>query len=127
MPVSSHIVINGRTINKQNGARYIASDMILPDTVQLIDSEAFLNKRKIKAVTFPDSLRQINDHAFSGCTLLKKIQLPDQLTHLGSGAFSGCTALRAAELPSELMYIYICSHPTEESSFWDPPCPPEMG
>ncbi|MDE6433646.1 MAG: leucine-rich repeat domain-containing protein [Lachnospiraceae bacterium] len=46
-------------------------------------------------ITLPNSITVINENAFKDCTNLTEITLPDTLTKLGSHAFAACTSLKA--------------------------------
>lgn len=64
--------------------------VVLPGSVNRIESEAFSHCSGLKAVDLPKNLRQIDDQAFYFCSALEEIALPDGLTKLGEQAFFYC-------------------------------------
>ena len=95
------------TITKYNGN---ASALIVPDTlggypVKKIGNRAFYGNTKIQSVILPDSIDTIESDAFSGCTNLGSIQLPNSLTALGCNAFRNCSSLTYIKLPKTLKSV----------------------
>lgn len=72
----------------------------LPDTVESIGSQAFLNNEKLRSIRMPSNLKQIKDFAFSGCSALTEVEFNKKLTYIGSYAFKDCISLRKVTLPS---------------------------
>ena len=54
-------------------------EIIIPEGITSIDSEAFFDCASLTTITFPESLRRIEYNAFVGCTSLQKIVLPSSL------------------------------------------------
>lgn len=79
--------------------------IVLPRTVQRIESCAFSGCKNLKAITFYPGLETIGHLAFSGCESLIRIDLPEGFTKIGEDAFSNCTELRTVNLPSSLSWI----------------------
>ena len=50
----------------------------IPDSVRIIEEEAFVNCIELTSVTIPNSVTEIGDDAFYGCTGLKKINVNSQ-------------------------------------------------
>lgn len=78
--------------------------IIVPEGVIHIGRAAFLASRVVN-ISLPDSLKMIDDDAFSGCTRLKDIYLPNHITHIGARAFMGCDTIREIVLPETVEYI----------------------
>ncbi|MDE5885346.1 MAG: leucine-rich repeat protein [Oscillospiraceae bacterium] len=89
-------------------------EIILPDSVTVIDDSAFQYCKTLETIHFPASLYSIGDNAFESCQALQKLQLPEGLVTIGSYAFRGCNALTSVSLPSTLKSI--CSN-TYSSKF----------
>ena len=53
----------------------------------------------LEQVVFPDGLERIGSEAFSRCESLNNVVLPDSLTEIGDYAFSNCTSLDTVTLP----------------------------
>jgi hypothetical protein len=51
-------------------------EIIVPDNIIEIKSEAFLNCSKLQSVSIPETVKCIGKGAFKGCTALKYIQIP---------------------------------------------------
>ena len=62
--------------------------ILLPDTVTLIDSDAFLNCTKLFRVTARSESLEIGQLTFKGCVNLTVLDLPDEITCIGADAFS---------------------------------------
>ena len=71
---------------------YTGIEPVVPSThknlpVTSIGKRAFAST-KIKSINLPDTITIINDEAFFGCYSLSKIAIPNNVTHIGSWAFS---------------------------------------
>lgn len=86
--------------------KYIGNDSIVtvPDTVKIIDHNAFSDCTGIKKVVLPEGLTQIGYDAFSGCSNLSDIALPLTLNKLDE-AFTNCYNLKQITLPKSLRYL----------------------
>ena len=82
---------------------YIDS-LVIPASVQRIESGAFEGIKSITSITFEDdsSLVYIGANAFSGCEKLASIDIPDGVTEIGASAFMNCRALASVDLPASL-------------------------
>lgn len=67
--------------------------VLLPSSIQYIDSEAFYGCKKLRSIDLPNSIRSIYSGAFRGCKSLESIEIPDNVTGLSNSIFSGCTNL----------------------------------
>ena len=95
----------------------------IPETVTVINNEAFKNCVELHSIDFPKSLTKIGDSAFWGSGIKKAI-IPDSVTEIGrhafrechnleevrlssaatelDGTFSDCTALKSIEIPASV-------------------------
>ena len=104
-------------------------NLLLPNSVIAIGSEAFFENASIEKIIISSNLEYIGNNAFSGCwkmcdftipTSLKYIEseafdgccnaftelvLPKSMKHIGSHAFRGCTRLEKVTFSSEIEYI----------------------
>ena len=84
-------------------------DIKIPDTVTVIDGDAFLNNDNITSVTIPGSVQVIGYHAFDGCTDLERVifEAPtdgaDMIIRLD--AFANCPKLTECEIPAVATYV----------------------
>jgi len=70
-----------------------AESYTIPNSVMAIESNAFINCKKLASLTFGNSVATIGYSAFSNCTALTSVILPNSVTTIGSSAFNYCTAL----------------------------------
>ena len=63
-------------------------EIVLPEGLELIETQAFSCCRNLKIVILPDTLMEIKNHAFERTSLLS-ITLPVNLRDLGNNAFAG--------------------------------------
>ncbi|MBQ3151128.1 MAG: leucine-rich repeat protein [Clostridia bacterium] len=77
--------------------------VIVPDTVQIIDTYAFINCRLLDDVVLSENLKVLKG-GFRNCNSLESIELPDSLRYIES-AFNGCSGLKEIKLPKELKEI----------------------
>lgn len=80
-------------------------NIIVPNNIKYIASDAFSNCPNLKSVTISDSVASIGDDAFKWCVSLKDINIPNGLTYIGKEAFFGCTTLESISIPDTLTYI----------------------
>ena len=87
--------------------KHIDSDgtIIIPDGIEKIEAEAFLNNIMIKKVVMPDTILEIGDEAFNGCSNLKEVKFGNNVRNIGKGAFFVCESLKSVELPKSIEQI----------------------
>ena len=78
--------------------------IMIPNGVEHIGRAAFL-AATLSSIILPDSLLVIEDDAFCGCTHLQKLYLPENLTHIGARAFFCCDNLKEIIIPESVQYI----------------------
>lgn len=93
----------GGVLKKYNGEDV---DVVIPDTVSVIGEKVFQNLA-IRSVTVPNSVQEIGTEAFLNCKNLTQVTLSDNLTHIGERAFCGCTSLTGIEIPKGVVRIKI--------------------
>lgn len=118
-----------KKIKKYAFLRTAIRDLIIPESVEEIEEEAFMECRDLKyiywpssvpymenymflgcqnllEVHFPDGMKMIGHRAFMSCKKLKKVSLPDSIEWLGFGAFYGCELLEFISLSKEIRGFY---------------------
>ncbi len=81
------------------------TDIVIPNTVTTIASDAFVNNRKVlKSVKLSNSLTSIKNWTFQGCSVLTSIVIPKSVTYIGDFAFYGCNRLSIYVLGTSLDY-----------------------
>lgn len=86
-----------------SGCKTLTS-IIIPESVDGIESFAFYECTSLKKITLPSKLRRIGGKAFSGCTSLRSISLPENLLVVENQAFYGCSSLEAITLPNSRQF-----------------------
>lgn len=97
---------------KQSGPTLFSNtaitEMCIPDSVEIIDNEAFYGCGSLTEITLPKGLKMMGGYAFCGCKNLKEIDLPDGLIFIGAGAFSSC-GIESVNIPKGIKNIeYRC-------------------
>ena len=78
--------------------------LTIPNSIERINDNAFMNTGLTGTLTLPDSVTAIGNSAFSGCSgLAGTLTLLSTVTEIGSEAFKGC---------SDLINLVILSNPT---------------
>ena len=70
-----------------------------------IPSYCFKNWASLSSIVLPETLQIINTEAFSGCSSLNAIVIPNSVTSIGHSTFKNCTGLRSVVLSSSLKKI----------------------
>ena len=58
------------------------TNIIIPDSVTIIDRGAFLGSESLKTITIPDKIKSIADDTFSNCRSLTSITIPENVTSI---------------------------------------------
>ncbi len=84
-------------------------DIKIPDTVTVIDGDAFLKNDNVTSVTIPGSVQVIGYHAFDGCTELERVIFEDPTDGadmiIRLSAFANCPKLTECEIPAVATYV----------------------
>ena len=89
--------------------------LILPDTVEYIDVNAFEGCEELTRVRWSAGLRKINSGAFD-CTGLETLVLPEGVTFLGGNAF-GHAKLKSVSLPSTVAKMTATNEKSDANPF----------
>ena len=79
-------------------------DYIIPDGVEQIAEEAFLDQPFIEEILFPDSTTAIEKRAFSNCSSLREVYLGKGLKKIGIESFA-YTAIERFALPPNASFV----------------------
>ncbi|MDE5569217.1 MAG: leucine-rich repeat domain-containing protein [Ruminococcus sp.] len=101
------ILDGGVTITKYTGNEL---DVVIPDTIEdvpvtKIGFYAFEAQFNIESVILPDTIEVICENAFMDCSSMKSINLPETLTEIERGAFVACTSLESLVIPASTISI----------------------
>lgn len=83
---------------------YMIEEVILPDTIIVIEDGAFECCYELKSITLSNNLEEIGNTAFYS-TGLTSVTIPDSVTHIEASAFLDCAALEKVVLPDNLEII----------------------
>ena len=116
--VINDILVNGRAVtdvaNVPAGVRVIApkafssstlTGINLPDSLQIIGEEAFLEAAYLTSVTLPDSVTDLRYGAFEYCSSLQTVVLSSQIDRIPIFAFADCSSLTSINFPVGLTAI----------------------
>lgn len=81
------------------------SEIILPDSITIIEEGAFGHCSNLESIGWPASLKEIGDFAFEMCTKLNEIEDLKNITSIGKGAFQLCENLERVGDMSSLTYL----------------------
>lgn len=105
------VIINDKILYKYNGT---ADRVTVPEGIVCIGGGCFA-RSGVAEVVIPDSVKYIETDAFANCESLKSIDVPAAET-VGYGAFFECTALQSADVTArevEGSAFYCCSSLSE--------------
>lgn len=82
-------------------------EMVIPDTVETIQANAFYGCKGLKAIVMPASLKEIGEKAFYMCEKLSTIDLSkcSKLERIGSNAFAGMNNVKEIIIPDTVKTI----------------------
>lgn len=103
------VEIDGKTVTAIGAGAFIWHDeleeLILPDGITSIESEAFSNCIGLTKINIPDGVTSIKYRAFYSCGSLTEINIPDGVTSIGDFAFWGCESLVKINIPKGVTSI----------------------
>lgn len=94
-------------------------EVILPDSLEIITAQAFLDCKLLKKVTIPASVKTIEEYAFARCSNLTEVLFYSKNAVMDSNSFYESTAIRSISCyqnTTEADFAYE-SKPT--FSYWD--------
>ena len=98
-------VHNGRTVTEIGASAFYnrteITTVIIPDTVTVIGTDAFLYCSSLERVDLSANLKEIRASAFGG-TSLREITIPNGVTVIGDSAFNSCEALQSVTIPDSV-------------------------
>lgn len=89
----------------ENGDYVSGGEFTVPDTVKVINENAFYLCSNLYKINFNDNLEKVSDKAFLKCGSLSELNLPKNLKEIGVDSFSYCDSLKLVEIPSSVEKI----------------------
>ena len=81
------------------------TNVIIPDSVEVIASGAFADCSYLAEVKLPSSLNNLGVRAFASCSMLSSIDIPEEVKTIPEECFSGCRNLTSVFFHDGLKYI----------------------
>lgn len=104
-PITLIIPEGTRIIGECALAYAYVSEVVLPQSLECIEDEAFCLARYLKKINIPDNVTRIGEAAFYECLRLEEVTLPQGLEELGNNAFHSCRELQRISIPGSLNKI----------------------
>ena len=96
------------------------TDITIPNTIKVIQEEAFAYCSGLNHVTLPEGVVSLEDDAFY-CAGLASIALPESLEKIGENTFAGCENLLCIQIPDQVISIggnaFSCCNQLEDVIF----------
>ncbi len=73
--------------------------VILPDTIEVVEKQAFQNCQELKELVLSKGLKEIGDEAFHSCISLESVEIPESVERIGNYAFESCENLVKVTIP----------------------------
>ena len=80
-------------------------DLVLPETVQIINTHAFEYNTHLTSIQMPDCVYLIGYQVFESCVNLETITLTGNISTIPSNCFQGCTGLKELTIPEGVTSI----------------------
>ena len=100
---SSPFVANENVVLYVNGEP--ASELIIPDSVENINSYAFHNCNSITSLKISDSVLTIGVQAFYECAYMTDVEIGNGVSNIAKSAFNSCSRLESIKFGSALTNI----------------------
>ncbi|MDR1722860.1 MAG: leucine-rich repeat domain-containing protein [Tannerella sp.] len=81
------------------------TNLVLPQTLESIESFAFESCYNLKSIEIPDCIKEMGSYVFRFCTALERVRLPNTITVLKESTFVGCSNLKELEIPASVKII----------------------
>ena len=98
-----------REIDYKSINRLKLKEIVLPETLQIIEEEAFGGLGALEKLVIPDTVISIHGYSFRGCHALKHIRLPKQIRGIGAYSFYNCLQLEEVIIPDGITYVGSCA------------------
>ncbi len=92
------------TLVSYNGS---ATDVVIPNTVIEIATDAFRDNDRIRTVTIPNSVKKIHEYAFWDCDNLQSVNIGSGLTKIDDFVFANCMGLVSVNIPANIKSVGI--------------------
>ena len=110
-PTNPYLKETNHVIYTADGKTLVAAagrtdeSVIVPSTVEKIQSYAFYNCDTLKSITIPGSVRELGEGCFGGCAHLNRVELQDGLEVIGAFCFRDNFDLSVIRIPSTVTQL----------------------
>lgn len=96
---SPYITCDGKAVYADGGKQLVSfisddCEFIVPEGVESIGEKAFSGKSHLQRIVLPNTLKVIDDEAFFDCDALISVSIPENVSQIGSCSFGDCMSLR---------------------------------
>ena len=95
----------GDSYTKRGLDRPKIKEIIFPDSLERIETEAFAYFTELKQINLPRNLKVLETGAFFNCKKLEEVKLNDKLEKIGGLCFEGCNLRGKLKLPKSLIEL----------------------
>lgn len=104
------VMIDGHRYDVTSIAQFAFSsddiiEVILPESIKLINSGAFYNASNLLCVQLDEGLQDMGDDVFAGCSSLVIDRLPESLVSIGGYCFDNCNSITSFSWPASITKI----------------------
>ncbi len=82
-----------------------SGELVIPNSVTKISSQAFSCCGELASVVIPDSVTEIDNYAFEYCEGLTSVKIPNSVVRIGDYAFLECRGLTEVTIPESVKEI----------------------
>lgn len=105
-PKNNHHPKGIKTIGRACFAGTNVEEVVLPEGIETIDSDAFNFCTKLRKINFPETLKVIDHGAFNGCFSLETVILPKVMKEINNYAFYA-VGIKHLTLPEKVSSVGI--------------------
>ena len=103
MKNDTDFIINNGILEKYTGP---GGNVVIPEGVTEIGSDAFEGCKKLKQVTIPEGVTKIGYQAFKSCSILTVVEIPETVIDIDSEAFAYCGKLHRLTIPNPEAFFH---------------------
>lgn len=87
----------------------LAEDIVIPETVKVVNGYAFAGCGSLKSVKIPETVTNIRAYAFAYCDALEEVVFGGKVATIGGMAFYNCESIKELIIPDSVTEIGVYS------------------